>query len=145
MIRIATLLALLTVISSPAAAATNGTIVVVGNLSHENVAHLPPSGRGGDAYSSYWVVRTRTGKAVGDMLLACRWVTGTLRLCVGQFTMPLGTIAVIGASPTGFIGQLAIVGGTGAYHNANGTLLFNAIGSRRFIVTAQYNQPKEGL
>lgn len=139
--RIAAFVALLAVIASPPAVAATGTIEVTGSLRHANTAYLPPAGRGGDAYSSYMVVRDRTGSAVGDLVLACRWVTGNLRLCVGQFTMPLGTIALIGASRTALIGQFAIVGGTGRYDKANGTLLFKAIGVRRYVITANYNQP----
>ena len=137
----AILVALLAVIASPpAVAADTDTIEVVATINHQNIAHLPPAGRGGDANSSYWVIRDRRGRAVGDMLLSCRWVTGTFRLCVGQFTMPLGTIAVIGASRTPLVGQLAIVGGTARYRAATGTLLFKAIGSRRYVLTANYTQ-----
>jgi hypothetical protein len=126
----------------PAAAAKNaGTIEVVATVHHRNVAHLPPAGRGGDAESFYWVVRDRHARPVGDMVMSCRWVTATLRLCVGQFSMPLGTIAVIGVSRTSLIGQVAIVGGTGRYRAANGTLLFKAIGTRRYVLTADYQQP----
>lgn len=139
--RFAVWLLLVLVFASPAAAKKAQTIEVVATIAHANVAHLPPAGRGGDANSSYWIVRDRTAKAVGDMVISCRWVTGNLRLCVGQFTMPLGTIAVIGASRTALIGQFAIVGGTGAYLNSSGTLLFKAIGTKRFVLTASYKQP----
>jgi hypothetical protein len=124
--------------SAPVAAAA--TIDVVANLQHQNTARLAPAGRAGDAYSSYWVIRDRYGQAIGDMLQSCRWVTSGLRLCVGQMTMPRGTIATIGASRTALIGQFAIVGGTGVYHGADGVLLFKAVSSRRYVLQATYDQ-----
>jgi hypothetical protein len=135
----AVVLLLALIASTPAVAAT-GTIEVVANVRHTNTAHLPPAGRGGDAFSSYAVIRQRTGSAIGDLVLSCRWVTGNLRLCVGQLAMPLGTLAVTGASRTALIGQFAIVGGTGRYENARGTLLFKAIGLRRYVLSASYRQ-----
>jgi hypothetical protein len=124
--------------TAPVAAAA--TIDVVANLQHQNTARLAPAGRAGDAYSSYWVISDRFGRPVGDMLQSCRWVTEGLRLCVGQVTMPRGTIATIGASRTAIIGQFAIVGGTGVYHGADGVLLFKAVSSRRYVLQATYDQ-----
>lgn len=138
--KFAAVLLLVLIASTPAVAANRDTIQVVANLNHQNIAHLPPAGRGGDGDSSYWVIRDRLARPVGDMLLSCRWVTGALRLCVGQFSMPLGTLALIGVSSTPLIGQFSIVGGTGRYSAANGVLLFNAISTRRYVLTANYTQ-----
>jgi len=122
---------------SPASAKAD-TIEVTGQITHAQTTSLAPTGRGGDAYSALWLVRDRNGNAVGDMLIDCRWVTSGLRLCVGQLGMPLGTIAVIGASRTRFLGQLAVVGGTGRYVGAEGALLFNATGRGRYVISVQY-------
>lgn len=126
---------------SAAGASTSAQIEVTARVSHTNVARLPPAGRGGDAVSSLWIVRDRHGQAVGDMLVACRWVTRGLQLCAGQLSLPLGAIAVIGASRTRFLGQLAVVGGTGRYVGADGTLLFKATGASRYVLSVQYRQP----
>lgn len=123
-----------------ASANTSATINVVAALQQQNTARLPPPGRSGDAHSSYWVVRDRLGRPIGDMLQSCRWVTAGLRLCVGQVTMPLGTIATIGASRTSLIGQFAIVGGTGRYQGADGVLLFKAISTGRYVLSATYER-----
>jgi hypothetical protein len=137
----AILVALLAVFASPSAfASPANTIEVVATVNHRNVARLPPGGRGGDAESTYWVIRDRHGRTVGDLLLACRWVTGDLRLCAGQLSMPYGSLALIGASRTPLVGQLTVVGGVGEYAAANGVLTFKAIGLRRYVLTAVYKQ-----
>jgi len=124
-------------LASPASARAD-TIQVTGQLRHGTLTPLSPPGRGGDAYSALWLVRDRNGRTIGDMLFDCRWVTSGLRLCVGQLSMPLGTLAVIGASRTRFLGQLAVVGGTGRYVAAHGTLLFNATGRGHYVISVQY-------
>lgn len=125
------------VLAVPAVAAAD-RIEVTASVRHVNIARLPPRGRAGDADSALWIVRERGGKAIGDMLMDCRWVTSGLRLCVGQLSLPLGTIAVIGASRTSFLGQLAVVGGTGRYVGADGSMLFTEIGAQRYVLSMTY-------
>ena len=132
---VATVASAATVVAAPAAAAR---IEVGARLQHQNVTRLAPAGRQGDAESSHWIVRDRYGKAIGDMLVDCRWVTTDLRLCVGQMSLPLGAIAVLGASRTRFLGQLAVVGGTGRYVGAEGTLLFSATDKGRYVLSVDY-------
>lgn len=123
-----------------AAHASAAQIEVTAAAQHTNIARLPPPGRAGDAVSSRWIVRDRHGSTIGDMLTDCRWVTSGLRLCVGQLSLPLGAIAVVGASRTRFIGQLAVVGGTGRYVGANGALLFHEIGAGRYVLSVTYGK-----
>lgn len=113
-------------------------IEVVAKLQHQNVARLAPKGRAGDAVSSVWVVRDRHGNAIGETLLDCRWVTQSLRLCFGQATLPLGTIIVGGASRTALLGQFVVVGGTGHYAGAYGSLIFTQIGIGKYVVSVNY-------
>lgn len=120
--------------------ATAETIQVGARVQHTNTAHLPPVGRAGDADSTRMIVRDRQGHAIGDMLTDCRWVTAGLRLCVGQVSLPLGSIAVLGASRTPFLGQFAVVGGTGRYLGANGVLTFDAIGAGRYVLSITYRK-----
>lgn len=124
--------------SSPAAAASS-RIEVTARLMHTSRAVLPPSGRGGDAVSQHWLIRDRYGADIGDLLTDCRWVTAGLRLCVGQASFPLGAIALIGASRTSFLGQLAVVGGTGNYVGADGTMLFRSIGAGAYVLSFVYD------
>ncbi len=122
------------------AVASADQIEVVAKVAHRSYLQLSPKGRGGDVTTSRWIINDRLGRNVGDMLLDCRWVTASLRLCVGQMSMPLGAIAVIGASRTRFLGQLAVVGGTGEYVGAGGTLLFAATGTGRYVLSVTYQK-----
>ena len=126
--------------ASPAAA---DRIEVTARVLHVNIAELAPRGRAGNAESSHWVVRDRHGRAIGDLVNECRWVTSGLRLCVGQLSLPYGAIAVVGASRTRFIGQLAVVGGTGRYVGASGTMLFRAIGPGAFVLSIVYDVDRD--
>lgn len=122
------------------ASASAATIQVGARLHHANHFAAPPVGRAGDADSSSWILRDRHGRTVGDMLLNCRWITGTVRLCIGQVGLPDGALVMLGASPTRFLGQMAVVGGTGRYIGAAGALTFNAIGSSRYVLLITFDQ-----
>ena len=122
------------------AVASADTIEVTAKVRHANSVALAPKGRAGDATSAQWIVNERNGNAIGDMLIDCRWVTSGLRLCVGQLSLPLGTLAVLGASRTRFLGQFAVVGGTGRYVGAGGTLLFSATGTGRYVLSVTYQK-----
>lgn len=122
------------------ASAGAAQIEVTAQVVATNTAPLPPAGRAGDAISQRWIVRDRHGDVIGDMLIDCRWITAGLRLCIGQLSLPLGVIAVLGASRTRFIGQMAVVGGTGRYVGANGALTFNEIGAGRYVLSITYRK-----
>lgn len=132
--------ALILVAVSLAPIASAERIEVTARVQHVNRATLPPAGRAGDAESALWIVRDRHGQAIGDLLIECRWVTAGLRLCVGQLALPLGAIAVVGASRTRFIGQLAIVGGTGRYIDAGGTMLFRQVSAGTYVLSLNYDR-----
>lgn len=133
--RVLAAVAVALVLAGPAAAAQ---IDVTARLQHMSSARIAPKGRVGDVAFSVWTIRDRYGRAIGDMILDCRWVTNQFRLCVGQATLPLGTLAVIGASRTAFLGQFAVVGGTGQYLGAHGTLTFNKTGTDRYVLSITY-------
>lgn len=132
----AVILAVLAVASTSSAA---NRIEVTARVQNVNRVALAPAGRPGDAESAHWIVYDRFGNAIGDMLIDCRWVTSGLRLCVGQLALPLGAIAVVGASRTRFLGQLAVVGGTGRYVGADGTMLFREVGDRAYVLSLTYD------
>ncbi len=122
------------------AVASADTIEVTARVHHANSVANAPKGRAGDATSAQWIVRERNGNVIGDMLIDCRWVTSGFRLCVGQLSLPLGNLAVLGASRTRFLGQFAVVGGTGHYVGAGGTLLFAATGRGGYVLSVSYKQ-----
>lgn len=126
------------VLAVPASAAER--IEITARVRHTNTIAFPPKGRAGDAESSHWFVRDRYARAIGDMVIDCRWVVSDLRLCVGQLSLPMGAIAVIGASRTRFLGQLAVVGGTGRYVGADGTLLFKQVSAGRYVLSINYER-----
>jgi hypothetical protein len=130
----------LTVATVFAPFASADRIEVTAKVRASNTISLPPTGRSGDATAAQWIVRDRYGNAIGDMLIDCRWVTSGLRLCVGQLALPLGTLAVLGASRTQFVGQLAVVGGTGRYVDADGTMLFKAVGTNQYVLSVTYQK-----
>jgi hypothetical protein len=47
---------------------------------------------------------------------------------------------VLGASRTQFVGQLAVVGGTGRYVDADGTMLFKAVGTNQYVLSVTYEK-----
>ena len=114
-------------------------IEVTTRVSKVNRQPLPPTGRAGDLESAQWLIRDRYGAAIGDLAIDCRWVISSLRLCVGQLALPLGSVVVAGASRTRFLGQLAIVGGTGNYVGADGTMVFRATGSGAYVLSLHYD------
>lgn len=134
------LLATLTLALVGASPAAAERIEVVAHVQKAHSVQFAPNGRAGNVDFAQWVIRDRYGRAIGDMLTDCRWVTGSLRLCVGQMTLPRGVIAMLGASRTPFLGQLAVVGGTGLYEGASGTMLFKATGRSRYVLSVTYDK-----
>lgn len=137
---IAVILATLAVLAIGAVPASAAQIEVTAHVVQSNEAPLPPAGRAGDALSQRWLIRDRHAAVIGDMLLDCRWITSGLRLCIGQLSLPLGVIAVLGASRTRFLGQMAVVGGTGRYVGANGVMTFNETGAKHYVLSITYRK-----
>lgn len=139
--RLALALALLALLAPAVAQADQADqIEVTARAVAVKTTAFPPAGRAGDADYGRWVVRDRFGRSIGDMLLDCRWVVPDLRLCVGQVTLPLGAIAVLGASRTRYLGAFSVVGGTGEYVGAAGTLTFKAVGVGRYVMSVNYRK-----
>lgn len=66
-------------------------------------------------------------RRLGEASMLCTWVSDRERSCTTTFTLPRGTIVVSGVLSTRLLYELAIVGGTGLYDNARGTLTNTAI------------------
>lgn len=123
--------------------ASGARIEVVASTQHMTRIAFFPKGRGGDVAFGRLIIRSRHGRVIGDLLLDCRWVTATLRFCVAQLGLPLGSLALIGASRTRFLGQFAVVGGTGRYKGADGALLFRQIDSGKYVLSVDYEVEDE--
>lgn len=64
----------------------------------------------------------------GDML--CTFIDRSLRTCTGTYSLPRGKLVVSGAISSRLLYEIAIVGGTGLYDNARGSLTVTATGFR---------------
>lgn len=117
------------------AASAIGASIQVTVVPTRGEVRLSPPGRSGNIERLVWSIRDRFGRTIGVGLFNCRWVVREARLCVGEIQMPLGKIAVQGASSTRELGEYSVVGGTGRYVGAQGELVFRAIGFRKLVVS----------
>jgi hypothetical protein len=86
----------------------------------------------GSGIGSREIVRTTvrqrvTGHRIGDSAEVCTYVTTRLRSCTATYRLPRGHLVVAGLLSSRLLYELAIVGGTGLYDNARGTLTSTAI------------------
>lgn len=119
---------------APAGGLSTGRINVTATLMYSTTRAVPPAGRQSDAAEQSWRITDRYGKAIGRMIVWCRWIRPRSRFCTNELTMPRGKIVATGSSLTQFEGEYAVVGGTGAYSRASGVLLFTAIGIRKTVL-----------
>jgi hypothetical protein len=61
-------------------------------------------------------------KPIGHSSLVCTYAIGAERLCRGTYFLPKGKLVVAGSITFRQVYELAVVGGTGLYDNARGTL-----------------------
>lgn len=59
---------------------------------------------------------------IGHAVLACTFVDDVDRSCTGTYELPKGNLVVAGAIQSRLLYQIAVVGGTGLYDNARGSL-----------------------
>lgn len=74
--------------------------------------------------------RRITPRALGHIEIVCTYTIGINRQCRGTLFMPRGKIVVGGTMRYRSFHELAILGGTGLYDNARGTLTVTRIGRR---------------
>jgi hypothetical protein len=61
-------------------------------------------------------------KLLGSSVLLCTYVNRRERTCTATYTLPKGTVVAAGVMGSRLLYQLAIVGGTGLYDNARGSI-----------------------
>jgi hypothetical protein len=71
-----------------------------------------------------------TQRPIGSWELVCTTVRGISRSCRGTLVLPRGTVVVAGTMRHRPLYQLAVVGGTGLYDNARGTITVTRLGTR---------------
>jgi hypothetical protein len=74
--------------------------------------------------------RRITPRALGHIEIICTYTVGLNRNCRGTLFMPKGKIVVGGTMRYRQFYELAVLGGTGLYDNARGTLTVTRIGRR---------------
>ena len=74
--------------------------------------------------------RRITPRAIGQVQYVCVFTQPPSRTCTGTVFMPRGRIVVAGAMYARQIYQLAVVGGTGLYDNARGTMTVTRVRRR---------------
>ena len=81
--------------------------------------------------------RRITGRSIGTSQLVCTTMFSGVRSCRGTYALPRGKLVVGGTLRYREIYQLAVLGGTGLYDNARGTLTVTRISlrpKREFVV-----------
>ena len=66
--------------------------------------------------------RRVTSKAIGHADLICTFANGRSRVCRGTYFLPKGRLVVGGSISYRQLYELAVLGGTGLYDNARGTM-----------------------
>ena len=129
------LAAALAVVAPPRAPAATppGTIRITDvEVLHKTVDR----GRRGLGAGDVEIVRLRLynpslgSKPIGRGDLLCTFVDTRMRMCDGVYALPRGKLVVSGTIASRLLYDLAIVGGTGLYDNARGSLTVTATGFR---------------
>lgn len=116
------------------ASAARGPINVTATLAHSHSRELGQPGRVTNSLQEQWRLADRYGRPVGEMLLACRWITARQRYCGGVIRMPLGDLTLQGSSPTRLSGLFAVTGGTEYYRAVRGQMRFTLIGLHKLVL-----------
>jgi hypothetical protein len=69
-------------------------------------------------------------RAIGHSELLCTFVNRQARNCQGTYFLPRGRLVVAGSLRFRLFYELAVIGGTGLYNNARGTLIVTRTGTR---------------
>jgi hypothetical protein len=60
--------------------------------------------------------------SIGSASLVCTYLDARARSCNGAYTLPKGSLVVAGTITSRLLYEIAVVGGTGLFDNARGTL-----------------------
>lgn len=75
----------------------------------------------GDSRVRRWRLTNRAGNAMGFGYEVCHWASSTVPACRLVYDLPEGQIVAQGLIQPGV--EIAVTGGTGAYHRASGHLV----------------------
>jgi hypothetical protein len=94
--------------------------------------HHVDASRRPDGAGDLEIVRLRlfnpsiSSRPIGRGDLLCTYLDRATRSCTGTYSLPRGTLVVGGVVTTRLLYELAVVGGTGLYDNARGSLVATA-------------------
>lgn len=97
---------------------------------------LVKSRRGTHGAGSIELVKQRlynpsiSSKPIGRATFMCTYFDAHDRACSGTYFLPKGALVVAGAIQSRLLYQIAVVGGTGLFDNARGTLTVTSTGLR---------------
>jgi hypothetical protein len=74
--------------------------------------------------------RRLRARPIGRAELICTYVSRRARSCQGTYFLPRGRLVVAGSLRFRMFYELAVIGGTGLYNNARGTLIVTRTGTR---------------
>ena len=122
-----------------AAAAQASTIRITDReLSYQRLDEGPHGSGPGDVEIAWLALYNRriTAKALGHAELLCTVMTGRSRTCTTTYFLPKGKLVVEGVIGSRLLYELPVVGGTGIYAGARGTLFVTAraLGPREEIL-----------
>ncbi|HZU20394.1 MAG TPA: hypothetical protein VE982_04160 [Gaiellaceae bacterium] len=110
-----------------------GVISVTGRSLVDRRLDEGPRGRGaGDVEITWQALYNKrvTPRAIGHAQLQCTYLTMTSRSCVGTYFLPRGKLMVAGVFGSPLLYEIAVVGGTGIYTGARGSLLVTQASER---------------
>ena len=99
---------------------------VVRLTDHETSTSAFGSGIGGGRVARYVLYGAHGPRPIGHAVLICVNVGAHEQSCRANYVLPLGTIATEGLARTRLLYTNAVVGGTGFYNDARGTLTVTA-------------------
>ena len=67
-----------------------------------------------------------SARPIGRSLVVCTFSDGRDRMCTGTYILPRGSLVVAGALQSRLLYEIPVVGGTGLFDNARGTLTVTA-------------------
>lgn len=122
----------------PAAAAASTIRITDRELGYRRLDEGPKGAGAGDVEIAWLALYNRriTPKALGHAELLCTFLTGRSRTCTATYFLPKGKLVVEGVIGSRLLYELPVVGGTGIYAAARGTL---------FVTTTVLDPRKEIL
>jgi hypothetical protein len=120
-------IALVSVIAVAAAHGATGPAQI--RITDIQTSYVRVPSAGGRAAGSLEIIKQRlynralSKSSIGSANIVCTFLDARLRNCTGTYVLPKGTLVVAGVIESRLLYEIAIVGGTGLFDNARGSLI----------------------